>query len=59
MKKAWSFFWLVVAACIAFTILVEVIKPYLWLIAALILIAVSAFVVTKIRQFIRSRRTHY
>lgn len=48
MKRAWSFFWLVVASCIALAIISSWVKPYVGLIAALIIIAllVTGVVVT-------------
>ncbi|MFC7945254.1 hypothetical protein ACFUPZ_18515 [Microbacterium oxydans] len=59
MKKAWSFFWLVVASIMAITILVSLIEPYLWIIITLFVLGVLSFVGTKVYRYIVEARRHY
>lgn len=59
MKKAWSFFWLVVASIMAITILVSIIEPYLWVIVTLFVLGVLSFVGIKVYRYIVEARRHY
>ena len=59
MNKAWSFFWLVVAICIAFTILMSLIEPYVGVIVLLFCLGVVSFVGYKVYAHVNSRRSHY
>lgn len=59
MKKAWSFFWLVVAWCVGLTIIAAVVEPYLGVIALVVSVCVIAYIGIKAYRSLSRRSTHY
>ncbi|KUF08440.1 hypothetical protein [Leucobacter sp. G161] len=59
MKKLWSFFWLVVASAIAFTIISQMVSPYIPVIAALFVIGVVLTISYKVYKYRRSGRRNF
>lgn len=56
MKKAWSFFWLVVASCVAAVIISSAIAPYVGTIVLLVSLIVVCFVGYRVYRFFRRGR---
>lgn len=59
MSRAWSFFWLVVASCMAIVILMELLRPYLWAIVTVVMVALGVVVSMKVYRSLVSRRRHF
>ena len=59
MKKLWSFFWLVVASCIAFSIIASLIAPYLWMIGLVLVVVVLGVVGFKAWRLYSRGRRHF
>lgn len=59
MKKAWSFFWLVVVAFVAATILLSWITPFMWVIVTLFVLAIIGTIAVVAYRTLSSRRRHF
>jgi len=59
VNKAWGILWLVVAWCIALSIITSLLAPYLWIIAVIVLVGGIVFVGINVWRFFASRRSHF
>lgn len=59
MQKAWSFFWLVVAAIVVIYIVVAIIGPWMPLVIAGVVLSALVTIALLVRRFIRNRRRFF
>ena len=59
MRKAWSFLWFVVVACIALVIILSAIEPYVWLIMLILVLTAIAWLSVKAYRLFSGRRGHF
>lgn len=59
MNKAWAFLWFLIAATVVLVVIINLVSPYLGIIAAIVAIVFLCWLAVKAHGFVTERRRHY